>query len=126
MEYVALRTTPADAHIAALEPSWENVHRHVLRYWEALAPCMDNWLRLGNEQQCQAYARLVRDLTRRERFDDFRYMPVTRELTKGQRTLLHKWCDAVIEGLPVTLKAPEQPEVEPKITPKKSPFGRGF
>ncbi|MGH8909357.1 MAG: hypothetical protein ACRD0K_23405 [Egibacteraceae bacterium] len=121
-EYLALRTTPADADIAALEPTWQNVHQHVLRYWEALAPCMDNWLRLSDEEQCRAYARLVRRLTGRERFNDFRYMPVTRDLTKGQRTLLHNWCDAVLGRPSAALEAPETPEAALQPTP----FGRGF
>lgn len=120
-EYVALRTTPADAAIAALEPTWENVYRYVLRDWEALAPCMDNWLRLGDEQQCRAYAGLVRRLTSRERFDDYGYMPVTRELTAGQRTLLHRWCDTVTGDETASRASPAADAV-----PDKDPFGRGF
>ncbi len=123
-EYVVLRTTPADAQIAVMEPTWENVHRFVLRDWEALAPCMDNWLLLGDEQQCRAYARLVRRLTDRDRFDEYTYMPVTRELTRGQRTLLHRWCDVVTGDGP-------EPVVEAALTADaapeaKDPFGRGF
>ncbi|HKR52604.1 MAG TPA: hypothetical protein VJT72_24100 [Pseudonocardiaceae bacterium] len=120
-EYLALRVTPADAEIAALAPTWENVHQYVLRNWEALAPCMDNWLRLGDEQQCRTYARLVRRLTSRERFDDYGYMPVTRELTRGQRTLLHAWCDAVTGEVTATRPAFAAEEVA-----AKDPFGRGF
>lgn len=120
-EYVALRTTPADAEIATLEPTWENVHRYVLRDWEALAPCMDNWLRLGDEQQCRAYAQLVRRLTSRERFNEYGYMPVTRDLTRGQRTLLHRWCDMVAEEPTMTAVA-----VAAEALPEKDPFGRGF
>jgi hypothetical protein len=121
-EYLALRTTPADAQIAAMEPTWENVHQHVLRDWEALAPCMDNWLRLGDEAQCRSYAALIRRLTSRDRFDDFRYMPVTRELTRGQRALLHKWCDAVT-GVPPAALAPTELAAVQK---ERDPFGRGF
>ena len=120
-EYVALRTTPADRDIAALEPTWDNVHQFVLRDWEALAPCMDNWLRLGDEQQVGTYARLVRYLTSRDRFDDYGYMPVTRELTQGQRTLLHRWCDSVTGDESVTLEAMAAETAVPK-----DPFGRGF
>lgn len=120
-EYVVLRTTPADAEVAALEPTWDNVYDYVLRDWEAQAPCMDNWLRLGDEQQCRAYARLVRDLTSRERFEHYGYMPVTRELTKGQRILLHRWCDAVTGERTVTRVAAA---AEPP--PKRDPFGRGL
>jgi hypothetical protein len=101
-EYLTLRTTPADERVAALEATWENVHHHVLRYWEAMAPCMDNWLRLGDEEHCRAYARLIRSLTSREGFNSYRYMPVTRDLTPGQRTLLHRWCAQVLGEDPPT------------------------
>src|SRR2546421_9237498 len=118
-EYVTLRTTPADDNVADLEPTWENVHQYVLRYWEALAPCMDNWLRLGDEQQCRTYASLVRSLTSRERFGGYGYMPPTRVLTKGQRALLHRWCD-VVTGAAV------RPALVTDTEPRKDPFGRGF
>ncbi len=82
---------------------------------------MDNWLRLGDEQQCRAYARLVRELTSRERFDHYGYMPVTRELTQGQRILLHRWCDAVTgESTNSRTIAAAEPR------PTRDPFGRGL
>lgn len=119
-EYLVLRTTPLDAHIAAMEPTWKNVYEQVLRDWDALAPCMDNWLRFGDEAQATRYAALIRQLTSRERFEDYRYMPVTRELTKGQRTLLHKWCDVVLGvTTPEALAAAEPVGV-------MGAFGRGF
>jgi len=118
-EYVTLRATPADDNVANLDPTWENVHQYVFRDWEALAPCMDNWLRLGDEGQCRRYASLIRSLTSRQRFDEYGYMPVTRDLTKGQRVLLHRWCDAVAEtAIQAALVADGKP--------KKDPFGRGF
>ncbi len=91
--YVATRVTPADATIAAMSPTWDNVHTQVLRDWEALAPCMDNWLRLGDESSVRAIAGLVKKLTSIDNFDSFDYMPVTRGMSAGQRTLLHNWCD---------------------------------
>lgn len=123
-EYVVLRTTPADAQIGALEPTWEHVHRFVLRDWEALAPCMDNWLLLGDEQQCRTYAPLIRRLTGRERFDDYGYMPVTRELTRGQRTLLHRWCDEVSGEATTTGTLLATDTADAASAP--DPFGRGF
>ena len=36
----------------------DNVYGYVLANWHALAPCMDNWLNLGNEAQVIAYASL--------------------------------------------------------------------
>lgn len=91
--YVSVRVTPEDAHIAEMDPTWDNVHEYVLRDWEALAPCMDNWLKLGDEAQVRSMADRVKQLTSREHFDRFTYMPVTRGMSAGQRTLLHAWCD---------------------------------
>ena len=91
--YMYLRILPADTAIAAMDPSWANVHNWVLSNWEAMAPCMDNWLRLGDEQQVLAYAPLIKRLTDPANFESFRFMPVTRDLTPGQRTLLYNFLD---------------------------------
>ncbi|HEY6815074.1 MAG TPA: hypothetical protein VI168_06005, partial [Croceibacterium sp.] len=61
--YITFRVLPADTSIGALPPTWDNVHNYVLSNWEAFAPCMDNWLRLGDEAQVQAYAPVIRKLT---------------------------------------------------------------
>ncbi|AJP71390.1 hypothetical protein [Sphingomonas hengshuiensis] len=92
--YMYLRVLPADDDVAALPPTWANVHDKVLSYWEALAPCMDNWLPLGDEKQVRAYAAVLRKLTATDYFERFRYMPVTRDLTRGQRTLLYNFLDS--------------------------------
>ena len=151
-EYVFIRTLPLDGDIADLEPTWANVYQFVLRDWEALAPCMDNWLRLGDEQQVRTHAALVRRLTGEDRFDHYGYMPVTRDLTRGQRTLLHRWCDAVTGDAPVPVPVPEPVRVPagrrgrgrgvapaaPPVAaraadtpvaaapPENDPYGRGF
>jgi hypothetical protein len=88
-----LRVLQADSDIAALPPTWDNVHNYVLSNWEAMAPCMDNWLLLGDEKQVRAYAALIKKLTDPANFEDFRFMPVTRDMSAGQRTLLHGFLD---------------------------------
>jgi hypothetical protein len=87
--YMYLRVLPADTAIGALEPSWANVHNYVLSNWEAMAPCMDNWLRLGDEAQVLAYATTIRQLTDPANFESYRFMPITRDMTAGQRQLLY-------------------------------------
>ena len=89
--YMYLRVLPADHDIGSLPPTWENVHGHVLANWEAMAPCMDNWLKLGDEAQVRRYASLIRQLTDPSRFESYRYMPITRDMTRGQRALLYKF-----------------------------------
>jgi len=92
--YMYVRVLPADANIAAMPPTWANVYANVLANWHAMAPCMDNWLDLGNEAQIRAYGPLIRKLTDPATFEQFRYMPVVRDLSKGCRTLLYKFLDS--------------------------------
>lgn len=89
--YMYLRVLPADAAVGAMEPSWDNVHNYVLSNWEAMAPCMDNWLLLGDEAQVRAYGTVIRKLTDPANFESFRFMPVTRDMTAGQRRLLYNF-----------------------------------
>ena len=91
--YVYVRTRPSDDNIARLPPTWDNVQKFVLRNWQAMAPCMDNWLDLGDPQQIKSYAAMLRRLTDKTNFEAFRFMPVTRDMTKGQRTLLYAFLD---------------------------------
>jgi hypothetical protein len=92
--YVYVRTRPADANIAQLEPNWANVHEYVLRNWQAMAPCMDNWLDLGSPDQVKSFAPILRRLTDKANFESFLFMPVTRDMTAGERTLLYAFLDA--------------------------------
>jgi hypothetical protein len=91
--YFYLRTLPADDGIARLDPSWANVYKRVLRNWEAMAPCMDNWLHLGDQDQVKSFAPMVRRLTDKANIENFRFMPVTRDMTAGERTLLYAFLD---------------------------------
>ncbi|MGI9604494.1 MAG: hypothetical protein ACR2QE_21620 [Acidimicrobiales bacterium] len=127
--YVATRVTPADDDIAALPPTWANVYQHVLIDWHALAPCMDNWLPLGNEAECRRMAAVIKALTSVDHFDNFDYMPVTRGMTKGQRTLLHKWCDDTAPPGPATaLITEDATTTELPIASETTPIdlSRGF
>lgn len=92
--YMYVRSLPSDAAVAALSPTWENVYAHVLANWNALAPCMDNWLDLDDPDQVKAFAPLLKRLTDPANFESYRFMPVTRDMTVGQRTLLHNFLDA--------------------------------
>jgi hypothetical protein len=92
--YMFVRTRPADAQTGALSPTWANVYASVLTNWNAMAPCMDNWLRLDDPAQIIAYADVIKALTDPSRFESYFFMPVTRDMTIGQRTLLHKFLDA--------------------------------
>jgi hypothetical protein len=86
-----VRVRPADSAVAKLAPNWENVYARVLANWNAMAPCMDNWLKLDDSAQVLAYAAIVKRLTDPANFESFRFMPVTRDMSRGERTLLYNF-----------------------------------
>jgi hypothetical protein len=104
--YMYIRIRPSGAATAQLAPTWENVYAHVLANWNALAPCMDNWLRLDDPAQVKAYASVLRRLTDPAHFEDYLFMPVTRDMTAGERRLLWKYLDAVSVEKPPQAAAP--------------------
>jgi hypothetical protein len=126
--YMYVRVLAADDTLAALPPTWDNVYRHVLSNWKAMAPCMDNWLDLESEKQVRAYGSLIRKLTSPSAFENFRYMPVTRDLTAGARTLLYNFLGEVPEqsraAAPMMLGAKATAEAAPE--PPKAPDGVNF
>jgi hypothetical protein len=92
--YMYGRVLPADKDVEKLEPTWTNVYNNVLAGWNAMAPCMDNWLRLDDEKQVRSYGPLIKRLTDPANLEMYRYMPVTRDLTQGQRALLYRYLDS--------------------------------
>ncbi|HYE28077.1 MAG TPA: hypothetical protein VEA61_07570 [Allosphingosinicella sp.] len=117
--YIYVRTLPADAEIGAMDPSWDNVYANVLAKWNAMAPCMDNWLLLDQPAQVRAYAAMLRKLTDPAAFEAYRFMPVTRDMTEGERTLLYKFLDAPPEpaaksfaAQPTAAARPAGPDIE--------------
>lgn len=114
--YIYARTLPADAAIGALQPTWENVYTSVLSKWNAMAPCMDNWLLLNEPAQVHAYGAVLKKLTDPANFEAFRFMPVTRDMTEGERTLLYNFLDAPLaEGTRALKAGPAAAEAKPAL-----------
>ena len=109
--YLYVRIRPADANIAALPATWNNVYTNVLANWNAMAPCMDNWLKLDDPVQVKAYAHVLKRLTDPANFEAFRFMPVTRDMSPGERTLLYKFLD----GEQAQIETSSAEEREPSI-----------
>ena len=61
-----------------------------------MVPCNDNCLRLDDPDEFIAYADVIKTLTDPSRFENYLFMPVTRGMTIGQRTLLHRFLDASV------------------------------
>jgi hypothetical protein len=92
--YMYVRVLPADRAIAELPPTWDNLYANVLANWNAMAPCMDNWLNLADPAQVKANAGLLKRLTDPANFESYLFMPVTRDMSAGERALLYKFLDA--------------------------------
>lgn len=89
--FMYVRTLPADEETAILPATWDNVYTRVLANWHAMAPCMDNWLDLGNASQVYSFGAMILQLTDEAAFEHYRFMPVTRDMTAGERTLLYNF-----------------------------------
>lgn len=117
--YMYIRVLPADAAIGALEPTWTNLYNNVLVNWHAMAPCMDNWLDLGDENQVRRYAGMLKALTDPAAFESLRFMPVVRDMTDGERTLLYAFLDSpAAKSAPATTLRSEAPGGQPEAADK--------
>lgn len=94
--YAYQRVLPAETDIGEMEPTWDNVYTYVMANWNSMAPCMDNWLRLNDEQQVRSYASMIKMLTDPANFEGYRFMPITRDMSNGQRTLLWNFLDSPV------------------------------
>jgi hypothetical protein len=70
---------------------------------------MDNWLMLDDPAQVRAHAAVLKRLTDPANFESFRFMPVTRDMTKGERALLYRFLDAPATTLTAGLAATAAP-----------------
>jgi hypothetical protein len=107
--YMYVRTLPADSDIAALSPTWDNVYQRVLADWNAMAPCMDNWLMLNDPTQIKRFATIIKRLTDPANFESYYFMPVTRDMSSGKRALLYKFLDSPGDGKPPGQASAAQP-----------------
>jgi len=123
--YMYVRVLPTDDNIAALPATFDNVYAYVLSNWNAMAPCMDNWLDLADEASILAYGPLIKKLTAVDAFEDYRYMPVVRDLTAGERTLLYNFLDGVqVAAAPMLAEAAAPPVgAEPPAEPAEPATG---
>jgi hypothetical protein len=94
--YAYQRVLPAESDIGNKEPNWDNVYTYVMANWHAMAPCMDNWLRLDDEQQVRSYANIIKLLTDPASFENYRFMPITRDMSNGQRALLYNFLNSPV------------------------------
>jgi hypothetical protein len=59
---------------------------------------MSRIIDLSDADAVRTFALRFKEVTSTELFESLRYMPVTRDLSRGKRALLHRFCDLVLSG----------------------------
>ncbi len=96
--FVNVRVLPADNDLATVPDSqinWNFIYSNVLQYYYRLYPGMDKYMILNDpnvvgsaNNKAILKARISKSL-----WNSTLYMPHTREMSDGKRTLLQRWCD---------------------------------
>jgi hypothetical protein len=110
LQLTTVRTLPFDDALGAVPDAaltWQFVYRTVLRTYDAISPRMSNIIDLGDENAVRTFARRFLEVVDDDLFESGRYMPVTRDLSRGKRTLLRRFCERLLEGASVGGDEPE-------------------
>lgn len=106
--HALIRTLPFDDLLESATPdsalTWSWIYENIFAVWDVTNPVMARTTspaikkplhdRFVMEQQ----AARIKKLIDRDSFESEAYMPVTRDLSRGKRRLLNRWCDLVIAG----------------------------
>jgi hypothetical protein len=128
-QFTSVRTLPFDDALEAATAdqalTWEFVYANVLQTYDAIAPRMSVILDLGDRDAVQTFARRLKDVTAAELFESSRYMPVTRDLSRGKRILLQRFCDLALAGtLPAAQPQPTRPVIPDQAPDASQPATR--
>ncbi|MGH3923004.1 MAG: hypothetical protein ACRDTT_09085, partial [Pseudonocardiaceae bacterium] len=103
-QFSSVRTLPSHDALAAATPdemlTWEFVYLNILATYDAIAPRMSTIIDLSDADAVQTFARRIKEVTTAALFESRRYMPVTRDLSRGKRELLHRFCDLALASSP--------------------------
>jgi hypothetical protein len=111
-QLTSVRTLPSDAALEAATRdehlTWEFVYRSILRTYDVITPRMSNIIDLADEDAVRTFARRFLDVVDDDLFESARYMPVTRDLSRGKRKLLRRFCELAVSGSLGERAAPPQ------------------
>jgi hypothetical protein len=101
--FVNVRVLPADADLANTPQeniTWDFIYTNVLQYYYRLYPGMNHYIELNDPSVVGNINNrmIIKARTSKEIWNSTLYMPHTRELSDGKRTLLHRWCDLPPNG----------------------------
>jgi hypothetical protein len=103
-QFSSVRTLPSDDALEAATPdevlTWEFVYSNILATYDAIAPRMSTIIDLSDVDAVRTFARRIKEVTAAGLFESRRYMPVTRDLSRGKRELLRRFCDLALAASP--------------------------
>jgi hypothetical protein len=138
-EFASVRTLPFDDQLQTDTPdealTFEFVYENILSTYDAIAPRMSNIVDLADAGSVRTFARRILEVTESGLFESARYMPVTRDLSRGKRTLLQRFCRLQLAPLPPTevpppaehlATAPVEPHPSAPGQLRAAPIGEQF
>jgi hypothetical protein len=137
-QLTSVRTLPSDDALEAGTRDehliWEFVYRRILRTYDAVTPRMSTIIDLADRDAVRTFARRILEVVDDGLFESARYMPVTRDLSRGKRRLLRRFCELALLGEfrapagPPPVRRPEAdaapvavPEPRPRPLDKRAP-----
>lgn len=106
--HALIRTLPFDDQLEAdtkdAQLTWSWVYENILSVWDVTNPVMGRSSGpainkpLHDRATMEIQATRIKKLIARTNLEAENYMPVTRDLSRGKRRLLERWCDLVIAG----------------------------
>jgi hypothetical protein len=131
-DFASVRTLPFDDALEAATPdeglTFDFVYTTILSSYDAIAPRMTNILDIADAAAVRTFARRILEVTDPDLFESRRYMPVTRDLSRGRRTLLRRFCALQLDPPgPATVDARHAAAVVPdelRVTPVGEEFDK--
>ena len=118
--YCGVRTLPFDEALNKNTPdsqlTWDWVYTNILQPFDLCPAAAMRALKIGLDEQAiwdnPKGAARIKAATSASNFESTGYMPITRELSNGLTTLVHRWADLVIAG-----KAPKAAATTESVHP---------
>ena len=75
--------------------SWDFMYANVFRYYNIIYPAMSQHIPFDKKCAMENAAPYIVDVTNPAHWGSTKYMPITRDLSRGKRALLVEWAAAV-------------------------------
>ena len=93
--FTNMRVLPEDNFDSITAPTYQDIYQHILRYYYLIYPAMSQVIPFNSEDAVRAAATAMLDRLDPANWESCLFMPVTREMSRGKRTLFARWTDSV-------------------------------